>query len=206
MGPEGRQEIAAAKSLPGSASCCVARSTGLCSCLAYPDDVGHNRQVGHRGAQGRERKSLPVITYAPHSTILSAPILWQIYFRCRQQYIPCPGQLSMRSSTINPFFFSNSCAKSEGSICRDTHSSTWWLDTWLPLRLTPSLKYSFDLLCAVQAVWQPPLRGNTRTRVSEPHNHTIFTMQDACSKKRAFDSLIILIRSASPAHRVQSSK
>jgi hypothetical protein len=35
-----RQEIDGAKSLPGSASSCVARSTGPFTCLAYPDDVG----------------------------------------------------------------------------------------------------------------------------------------------------------------------
>jgi hypothetical protein len=48
---QSRQVIAAAKSLPGSASYCVARSTELFTCLAYPDDVGrYKRQVGLRGA------------------------------------------------------------------------------------------------------------------------------------------------------------
>jgi hypothetical protein len=44
----------AAKSLPGSASSCVARSTGLFTCLAYPDDVG--RITAKSGCvEGQER-------------------------------------------------------------------------------------------------------------------------------------------------------
>jgi hypothetical protein len=49
-----RQVIAAAKSLPGSASYCVARSTGLFTCLAYPDDVGrYGATTPSRASRGR---------------------------------------------------------------------------------------------------------------------------------------------------------
>jgi hypothetical protein len=62
-----RPEIARPKSLPGSASSCVARSTELFTCLAYPDDVGRYRQVGlFRGALA----SCYLITYACHINYL----------------------------------------------------------------------------------------------------------------------------------------
>lgn len=81
---QGRQEIAAAKSLPGSASSGVARSTGFCSCLAYPDDVGRNRQVGlRRGA------SLPdYVRRSLQNTCLGSSITTSIS-RCKQQLTPC---------------------------------------------------------------------------------------------------------------------